>query len=468
MTAQVALARALALVEILLPAYDGFLGRPIQFHYLRDWPLSGAILAVAVGTGLLGGLYPALVLSGFRPAATLGTGGARTGGSGLLRTTLVGLQFAISIGLGIATIVVFAQLRYARQIDPGFDRHNVVVISGTRSLLPSVRDSMAKALAAEPTIAGAAESQLVPFDGGGLVDEITLPRGPQRKLVVRDVSIDPDFLSVYGIRLLAGRNFSRSRGQDVFPPGDAKGTNLSGNILITAAAARLFGYTPQGAVGQTILFENRGIRATIVGVVGDANYDGLYTAVPPVMYFYDPKVFWRISVRTRPGQTQAALAAIDRTWHQFAPTVAISRRFQDDSFDKLFIDDEKQGTIFAMFVGIAIFIACLGLFGLAAITAERRTREIGVRKALGARTRDIVGLLLWQFSVPVLIANVVAWPIAWFYLHHWLQGYASHISLSPLYFIGAGAAAMLIAWGTVFIHARRVASANPIHALRYE
>ena len=205
-----------------------------------------------------------------------------------------------------------------------------------------------------------------------------------------------------------------------------------------------------------------------MGVVGDANYDGLYTAVPPVIYFYDPDVFWRISVRIRPGETQAAIAAIDRTWHRFAPTAAISRRFQDDSFDKLFTDDEKQGTIFAMFVGIAIFIACLGLFGLAAFTAERRTHEIGIRKALGARTRDIVGLLLWQFSVPVLIANLIAWPVAWFYLHHWLEGYAAHISLSPLYFLGAGAAAMLIAWATIFTHARRVAGANPIHALRYE
>jgi putative ABC transport system permease protein len=121
-----------------------------------------------------------------------------------------------------------------------------------------------------------------------------------------------------------------------------------------------------------------------------------------------------------------------------------------------------------MSVGIAIFIACLGLFGLAAFTAERRTREIGVRKALGARTRDVVRLLLWQFSVPVLIANVIAWPVAWFYLHHWLEGYAYHISLRPLYFLGSGAVALIIACGTDFVHARRVANANPIYALRYE
>ena len=121
-----------------------------------------------------------------------------------------------------------------------------------------------------------------------------------------------------------------------------------------------------------------------------------------------------------------------------------------------------------MFVGVAIFIACLGLFGLAAFTAERRTREIGVRKALGARTRDIVQLLLWQFSAPVLIANVIAWPVAWFYLHHWLEGYAYRITLSPLYFLCAGAVALVIAWTTIFAHALRVARANPIHALRYE
>jgi putative ABC transport system permease protein len=467
-TTLVALALAVALTEILLPVYDGFLNRPIRFDYLGDWPLASAILTVAVGAGLLGGIYPALILSGFRPAATLGTGATRASGSGPLRTTLVGLQFAISIGLGIATIVVFAQLRHVRQMDPGFDRHNVVVISGTRSLLPSVRESLAKALAADPAIAGAAASQLVPFDGGSLVDEIELPRGAQRKLVVRDVSIDPDFLRVYGIRLLAGRNFSRTHGQDIFPGNDAKGVNLGGNILITAAAARLFGYTVQSAVGQSILFGARRIRATIVGVVGDANYDGLDTAVPPLIYFYNPKIFWRLSVRSRLGEMQAALTAIDRTWHQFAPTLAIHREFQEESFDKLFTDNEKEGTIFAMFVGVAIFIACLGLFGLAAFTAERRTREIGVRKALGARTRDIVQLLLWQFSAPVLIANVIAWPVAWFYLHHWLEGYAYRITLSPLYFLCAGAVALVIAWTTIFAHALRVARANPIHALRYE
>ncbi len=185
-------------------------------------------------------------------------------------------------------------------------------------------------------------------------------------------------------------------------------------------------------------------------------------------------MYWRsfplghLSVRIRDGHDPEGLAFIDRTWHAFAPSVAIQRHFLDDDYDRQFLADERQGTLFGIFVGIAIFIACLGLFGLAAFSTERRTKEIGIRKVFGARARDIVWLLLWQFSIPVLIANVIAWPVAWYYLHGWLQGFAYRITLSPLYFLGAGAVALVIAWATVFVHARRVARANPIHALRYE
>jgi len=146
----------------------------------------------------------------------------------------------------------------------------------------------------------------------------------------------------------------------------------------------------------------------------------------------------------------------------------MQRHFLTDDFDAQFKADERQGAIFGLFVGIAIFISCLGLFGLAAFSTERRTREIGLRKTFGAGTNDIVWMLLRQFSLPVVIANAIAWPVAWYWLHDWLNGFAYRITLSPLYFVGAGAIALVIAWATVFIHARRVANANPIHALRYE
>jgi putative ABC transport system permease protein len=215
-------------------------------------------------------------------------------------------------------------------------------------------------------------------------------------------------------------------------------------------------------------FSNATVRLTIVGVVADFKIAGTKAPVTATIYRYFPQAVSYISVRVQPSQLPAALTFIDHTWRSFAPSVAMQRFFLTESFDRQFQADEKQKTIFALFVGIAIFIACLGLFGLAAFSTERRTKEIGLRKTFGARTRDIIFLLLWQFSIPVLVANVIAWPVAYFYLRHWLDGYAYRISLSPLYFVGAGLAALVIAWATVIVHAAHVARANPIHALRYE
>ena len=461
----IALVLALAIVEILLPSFGSLLARPISYSVLAEWPLTLSIIGVAGFVGLLGGIYPALVLSGFRPAANLGTG-VSANGSSLLRTALVVLQFAVSIGLGIAAIVIFAQISYSRQMNLGFDRHNLLVITGAGPLTPSARQSLTQALAADPAIAGAARSDLVPFDGNAQARIVSLPGGPQ-KLTVRTVDIDPNFPMVYGMELLAGRNLSYDRGEDVFPSDVEKWHPGNANILINEAAARKFGYRPADAVGRSFVMDAIS-RVTIVGVVGDANFDGLQRAMSPFIYYCDPANMGPISVRIKPGRTQEALTAIDRIWHRFVPNVAIQRWFQDENFDRILADDEREGRIFAIFVAIAIFIACLGLFGLAAFSTERRTKEIGLRKTHGARTRDIVFLLLWQFSIPVLIANLIAWPVAYYYLHQWLEGYAYRINLNPLYFIAAGVAALLIAWATVIIHAAHVARANPIHALRYE
>ncbi len=187
-----------------------------------------------------------------------------------------------------------------------------------------------------------------------------------------------------------------------------------------------------------------------------------------MLYVYNPDGNSIFSVRVHGPGIRDTLDFIDRTWRSFAPTVPVHRYFLSEAFDNLFKEDERQARMFSLFVGIAIFIACLGLFGLAAFTAQRRTKEIGVRKVFGACQTDIVRLLLWQFSVPVLIANLIAWPVAYYYLHHWLESYAFRMELSPVYFVLAGAAALVIAWSTVIAHALRVARANPIHALRYE
>jgi putative ABC transport system permease protein len=464
--ALLALILALALVEMLLPAFDRFMQRPLSIDFHSGWPILLLILAVAVVAGLVSGSYPALVLSGFRPASVLRTNSSGQGGSGRLRAILVVLQFAVSIGLGIAAAVVFSQIRYARNIDLGFRRDNILVVGHAGRVFMDGRQSFVQTLRTSPGILDIALSERVPFDIGQSNDVIRLPGKPDLILFSK-VVIGPEFPSFYGMKLLAGRQLSRSRALDEISSMNAGDVANSGHyVLINDTAATRLGFTPEQAVGQTILYDN--FPVIIAGVLADANFSGAREPVKATFYVYDPKAAAQVSVRLRPDTIPQTLNSIDKAWHAFAPIASVDRHFLDDSFGRLYQEEERLGQMFGMFVGIAIFIACLGLFGLAAFTAGRRTKEIGLRKVFGGRTRDVVKLLLWQFSLPAMIANLIAWPLAWYYLDDWLKGFAYRISLSPFYFLGAGAVALLIAGLTVLSHAIRVARATPIGALRYE
>lgn len=462
--ALVALLVALAIVEILLPAYGHFLGRPLTLHYLADWPLLAAILVLAVLAGLLSGSYPALILSSFRPAVVLKANKGSQQGSGRLRTILAVLQFSVSIGLAITASVVFAQINYERNLEMGFRRDNIVVINAMRRVTADQRESFVNILRGNPGVTAVAMSSDTPLSGFYSAGTTRLP-GQQEEIGVNWTAITPDFPDLYGMRLLAGRALSKARGEDVvvFKTDPA---NQGHNVLINAVAARRFGYTPDQAVGKPLIFNGNQLK--IAGVLADAKVDGARQAVKPTMFFYNRIGTPFISVLLRPDTAPATLAFMDRTWRRFAPTAVITRSFVSDDFARLYRADEKQGALLAIFVGLAIFIACMGLFGLAAFTAGRRTKEIGIRKVFGAGNGDVLLLLLWQFSVPVLLANAIAWPAAWFYLHGWLQGFVYRVSLSPLYFLTAGLGALLIAWVTILAHTFRVARTNPIHALRYE
>ncbi|HEY6483105.1 MAG TPA: FtsX-like permease family protein, partial [Steroidobacteraceae bacterium] len=239
---------------------------------------------------------------------------------------------------------------------------------------------------------------------------------------------------------------------------------------VNAAGARRLGFTPRQAVGQSVVLNAIGdhVRVHIVGVMADANTQGARQPVAPIVYLYFPDYPMAFSVRLRPGSMPQTLAFIDRTWRTFEPMNAIQRSFLSANFAELYQSDQRQGTVFGVFVIIAIVIGCLGLYGLVVFTAQRRTKEVGIRKVSGARTADILRLMLWRISVPVVLANLIAWPVAYYYLSRWLEGYAYRISLSPLYFLAAGAGALLIAWATVYANTLRLARASPIHALRYE
>ncbi len=331
---------------------------------------------------------------------------------------------------------------------------------------PQTRDSFERTLRNAPGVLAVTSSNYVPLDGSDSNWDVHVP-GSTDHPVMRVAPIDPDFPRAFGVKLMAGRLLDRTRGSDATPaPLTPDYSGGPFNVLINESAMKEFGFTLQNVVGKHVFLHNSDVN--VVGVLADFKWQGTVGPVIPTVYYNDVVANTVISVRLRAADSAATLTLIDRIWRRFAPTIAIQRHLMSDDFDKQFLNDDRQGAIFGLFVGIAIFIACLGLFGLAAFTAGRRTKEIGVRKVFGARTRDVIFLLLWQFSIPVLVANAVAWPLAWFYLHNWLEGYAYRIALTPIYFLASGAAALVIAWATIFAHARRVAGANPIHALRYE
>ncbi|MHB8815965.1 MAG: ABC transporter permease [Steroidobacteraceae bacterium] len=462
LTAFASLVIALSLAEVLLPAYARFLGEPISVGYLTDWRLLAALVGGTAAVGVLSGLYPALVISALRPAEALKPGGGARSGSGLLRSVLVVVQFAVSIGLATAAIVVLRQVDFARHVDLGIRREGVVVVQGITRLTPSQRDSLAEELRTFPGVESVAYSAGVPFGLYGFYATMQMPGKPAVDAELLNMS--PEFPALYGMRLVAGRLLSAHRGEDV-----SALPNI-GHIMINETAARRLGLSPQGAVGTVIT----GIGASgsqVVGVVADANLKGVQDPLEPMVFSFDPTdagLMTDMSVRIRADRISQTLAFIDSTWRKFQPDSVIQRHFLVDRFDEFFRSADREGEMLGLFVGIAIFIACLGLFGLAAFTAERRTKEIGVRKVSGARTAEILSLMLWRISIPVLAANLIAWPVAYFYLHRWLEGYTYRVPLSPLYFLGSGAAALLIAWATVYAITLRLARTNPVHALRYE
>jgi putative ABC transport system permease protein len=465
--ALLALIAGLALVEVLLPAYSRFMGRPLELHYLTDWPMTLAIVGVGVLAGLLSGFYPALVLSGFRPALTLRANTSSQSGSGRLRSGLVILQFAVSIGLGIGALVVFQQIAFARDIDLGFRRDNIVFTGTAGRLTEDGIKSFVGALQRGPGVLQVARTSFMPFNGNNDVMPVQRP-GDAQFLSPNHISVSQDYFDLFKIKILAGRALQDNREEDNFYEGlnIDQGKNEGHNVMVNVSLARALGYAPADIVGKSFVFGKA--HARVVGVVADTLSEGTRSPVLQTAYIHRPDNLQNIVIRIAPDRLQEAMGYITRMQRTFVPGAALTRTLLSDSYKKLYVGDERQGQIFAIFVGIAIFIASLGLFGLAAFTAGRRTKEIGIRKVFGARIRDVVVLLLWQFSMPVLIANAIAWPVAWYYLHDWLQGFAYRITLNLVYFVVVGLGALVIAWLTILSHALRVARANPINALRYE
>jgi len=474
---------ALALMELLLPSFAGFLEADITASYFGADGIALPVLGLVLAVGLLGGLYPAFFISRFQPATVLkaNKSSAETPGSGRLRSILVVAQFAVSIGLIICTAVIYAQTVYARTVDPGYRRDHILqvdelsryqLLDKNRAIAERTRRVPGVVAVGRTTIGVATDNQ---NNSGVMVPGRTEP------INIGQYQVDQGFYDAMGLTLVAGRWFDEARPMDdmslPYPPNAETQRALvarGANVVINELAARRLGFRdPAQAVGKTVragLVENEYglVPVTIIGVVRDARFRSMREPIDPIMFQHTPNSSHTHMIVRFNGEPRVVRDGVERAWQSITRDVPFDAEFSDDIMLELYSAEDARAKTFAAFAILAVIIACLGLFGLAAFTAERRTKEIGIRKVLGARTRDIVRLLAWQFSKPVIVANLIAWPVAWWLMREWLNTFDARIDLGLTPFLLAGLLALAIAIGTIAGHAIKVARANPILALRYE
>lgn len=483
--ATIAMLIALALVELLTPAFSAFLDADLTIHYLGADGILLPVLALVLVVGLLGGLYPAFFLSRFQPSAVLkaNRSAAETPGTGRLRNILVIGQFAVSIGLIICTAVVYAQTVHARTTDPGYHREGLLQLTGVarRQLFP-LSDTIAAEMKRVPGVQAVGRSSIGIATNNSSNTGVQVP-GRADAVTIGTYTVDTGFFDTMGIKMIAGRNFDANRPMDeaTLPLVDDKVAEKAlvdrgVNIVINELAAKRLGFrNPADAVGKHFKSGGFGtsdelgpVPITIIGVVQDSRFRSIREPLEPIMFRYSKNNLDAMLIRYRDADPDKVRAGVEQTWKRIATDAPFDGKFSEDIIEKLYKAEDARAKTFAGFAVLAVVVGCLGLFGLATFTAERRTKEIGIRKVMGARSRDIVRLLVWQFTRPVVIANLIAWPVAWWVMRDWLNKFDDRIALGPTPFVAAGLLTLLIAIGTIAGHAIRVASANPIRALRYE
>ena len=458
---------ALAIVELLLPAFSAFLGRSFTLYQGRDVTALAAVLAAAILTGVLAALYPAFVFSSFRPATVFRKETLITGSVAPVREALVLIQFAILIGLMVATSTVYSQAVYALNDGMRLDTDQVLLIQ------TACRSAFKEELLKLPGVVGAACSSLVPSKHTSF-GNISAPGGGAAVATAVD-PVDFGFFELYGLKAKAGRFFALSHPADAVMR-DRNDTQPP--IVINETAARRFGFYPVSkALGKTLAFKRfipatgeltPSLPAEIIGVAPDFTTASVSEPIMPTIFYVDRDMFTMLSAKLRGRAIPETLRAIDRLWESIGPPRPIIRVFFRDQLQDVYVGVTRATRVLGALAVIAVFIACLGLFGLSSLTTERRIKEIGVRKAMGASSGDIVRMLVWQFSKPVLWANLIAWPVAWWAMSRWLSRFAYHVDLAPWQFLSASGLAFVIALLTVSVQTLLVARQKPVLALRHE
>lgn len=470
----IALALALAFVELAMPLYNQTLDKELSLTFFGPNGVMIEFLILGVVIGILSGLYPAFILSGFRPARILKANkSVDAEGSVNLRNVLVVFQFAISIGLATVTAIIYGQSLYAKSADLGFARENKVILRGYDATnLQALKNDLVR-LDGVTAAVGASE---VPTENRENNRAFSV-KGSDRSEVINYRGVDYGFFETYGVDLMKGRFFSKDYGTDLLTipddiPEDETRTVPSSAILNSVAARKLGFDNPEDAVGNVISarFGRANIEFEVIGVINPIQYRSLRYGFHPVIYFNQVAFQSRLTVQVTDRPLAAALADIERVWKVHNPRRPFNYQILDDLIARQYAAEDTQFEMFGTFSMLAILIACLGLFGLAAFSVNRKTKEIGIRKVMGAQVRDIIRLMLWQFSKPIIWASVIALPLTFWYMMDWLMAYEHRIGFSFVAAMGliSAVAALTIAWVTVASHATKVAHTNPIKALRFE
>ncbi|HEV8508753.1 MAG TPA: ABC transporter permease [Chitinophagaceae bacterium] len=439
----------LSVVMLVLPAFNRLAGIRIDPSFLLDPKIFLLLIAVIIGAGFLAGSYPAFVLSTFRPIEVL-KNKIRVGGSNLFTKSLVTLQFALSIALIIATVIILQQTRYLVNKTPGFDKQNVVVIDASQTDPNKTFPVFKQTALLTPGIVGVTSAIAGLGEGRDFL-------GFSDNRLSADINvIDTDYLKVLGMRLIAGENLRASSGNSLKP------------VIINETMMRYLGWIPQNAIGKEI--ENfQGRTVIVAGVVRNFNYRPLNEKIRNQVFETSlDKGYKYFYVRIDPGDPKKVLVALQKVWSGVAPGVPMKYSFLDDDVNNYYRSEQTWSSIVAWAGGISIFLASLGLFGLAALVVVNRTKETGIRKVLGASVADIVALLSKGFIRLIVIAFLIASPVAYYFMDRWLETYANRISINYWIFGGAGAGVILVSLLVISFHAIKAAVANPVNSLRSE
>jgi putative ABC transport system permease protein len=443
------------LSALLLPLFNQLSGKIISAGVFSNPYYILILLGISIGIGFLAGIYPAIVLSSFKPVMVL-KGRFSTGTKGnLLRKSLVVAQFSISIALIIGTIIVYNQMDFMRNRDLGFSKDQMLVMDSNGD---TGKDAFQQSIRSIPGVKSVALSSSVPGGGNnGAYSEIENKKGDLQIANLDLYFVDFDYLNQFKIKMVAGRPFSK----------DFISTDTSQAMILNEEAIKLFGYSsPQQAIGRR--FKQWGREGKIVGVMKDFHFRSLQEKIKPLSMRVELGGLNLVSVKVDAKNLPATLAAIESKWKQVIPNRPFSYYFLDEFFDRQYRSEQRFGKLFFNFAILAIAISCLGLLGLASYSTYQRTREIGIRKVLGASTPGIVNMLSKDFMKLVSISFVIATPVAWYFMHKWLQDFAYRIDIHWWVFAISGILAMVIALTTISFQAIKAAIANPVKSLRSE